>query len=143
MTEAGRQAHGGPGRPPRWTELCPYLFDASARWRASHPTAEHRCTAVRPALPLRLGKQLRLCLLPEHVECPTYVAARGLRTAARGGIGEAATFTATRTAPVVLERPGRIAIAVERLRTSLPQVAVAFVILLAAAALILARLVGP
>ena len=63
----------------RLSELCPYLLAASGGWQASTPSREHRCTAFAPPVPLDAGKQLRLCLVPAHTTCATYVAARAAR----------------------------------------------------------------
>ena len=58
---------------------CPYLLATSGGWQASTPSREHRCTAFAPAVPLDTGKQQRLCLVPAHTTCATYVAAVAAR----------------------------------------------------------------
>jgi hypothetical protein len=48
-----------------------------------------------------------------------------------------------RTAPVILQRPAALAVALSTVRTSLPQVGLVILMLLGAAALVLARFVTP
>ena len=127
-----------------WANLCPYLLDTSGTWRAVQPSGEHRCTAVTPAEPLRADKQRRLCLVAGHVDCPTFLAAREVRARA---LGEVAAVSSSRpfgrTAPVILQRPAAVAVALSTVRTSLPQVGLVVLMLLAVAALVLARFVTP
>jgi hypothetical protein len=138
--------------PSRWTDLCPYLLDETGTWRATRPTKEHRCMALNPPAPLRADKQRRHCLVAAHVECPIYVAAREVRSQTVGQVGDVGDVDDpsrtsrrryARTAPVILERPAAAAVAVSAVRTSLPQVGLIVLMLLAVAALLLARFVSP
>jgi len=129
-----------------WSDLCPYLRDASGTWRAARPSAEHRCTAVTPPEPLGAEKQRRLCLGAGHLECPTYLAARELRARAPGfvdGSGSRQRRPIALTLPTILQWPGPGAVAVALLRDSAPQVGLLVLIVLGAVALVMARLVGP
>ncbi len=67
---------------PATSAICPYLLSADGSWRASTVAREHRCTAVSPPAILAADKQRRLCLVAEHVDCATYVAAQTARDAA-------------------------------------------------------------
>ena len=135
---------GVPASSPAWASICPYLLDTSGTWRAVRPSGEHRCTAVTPPEPLRAEKQRRLCLDAAHLECPTFVAARGVRARS---LGEVADVTPGRwfanTAPLILQRPAAVTVALSTLRTSLPQVGLVLLMLLGAAALVLARFITP
>jgi hypothetical protein len=138
-------APDGVALPSRaWANICPYLLDASGTWRAVQPSGEHRCTAVTPAEPLRADKQRRLCLVVGYLDCPTFLAAREVRART---LGEVAAVSSSRqfvrTAPVILQRPAAAAVALSTVRTSLPQVGLVLLMLLAAAALVLARFVTP
>lgn len=82
--------------------LCPYLLTETG-WRAPTPTGEHRCTAVEPPARLASEKQARLCLVAEHSDCATYLAARVAR-AASGVPGGTTRRPIARTAPIVVER---------------------------------------
>jgi hypothetical protein len=127
-----------------WTELCPYLLDITASWRATFPTSDHRCTAVVPPGPLTAETQRSLCLGPAHVDCPVYQRARQARVAS---LGPPADVPRRRpvplTAPVIIERPSGLALVLARARESLPQVGLVLVITLAVAALVLARFISP
>ena len=127
-----------------WASICPYLLDASGTWRAVQPSSEHRCTAVTPAEPLRAEKQRRLCLGAGHLECPTFLAAREVRARTLGEVADVSQGRwFARTAPVILQRPAAVTVALSSLRTSLPQVGLVLLMLLGAAALVLARFVTP
>jgi hypothetical protein len=131
-----------PARP--WASICPYLLDASGSWRAAKPSREHRCTAVTPPEPLRPERQRRLCLGPGHLDCPAFLAAREIRAQTLGEVATVPPGRAfARTAPVILQRPPAVAVAVSTLRTSLPQLGLLLLMLLAILALVLARFVAP
>jgi LysM repeat protein len=90
--------------------VCPYLLADDGSWRASSATRDHRCHAVAPAAILAPEKQRRLCLVAEHVECSTYLAAvRAVEEPAKRKVPQVHR-PVTKTAPLVLDR-GRIAIA--------------------------------
>jgi len=130
----------------QWAALCPYLRDASGTWRAVRSTGLHRCTAITPPPPLRAEQQRRLCLGVGHLECPTYLAAREMRTRAFADIGEpwpASRRAIARTSPIVLQRPAPAVVALSLLRDSAPQVGLVVLMLLGAAALVLARFAAP
>jgi hypothetical protein len=136
--------HGVPVPGPAWASICPYLLDASGTWRAAQPSRDHRCTAVTPAERLGTETQRRLCLGAGHLDCPLFLAARELRAR---NIGDVAAVPPgrpfARTAPVILQRPSAVAIALSTARTSLPQLGLVILMLLAAAALVLARFITP
>src|SRR4051812_46637812 len=83
-------------------EVCPYLEAANGGWRSVQPTREHRCTATAPASPLALSKQRELCLLPTHLGCATYQAAREVATESRAG-ADGGLWPETRGAVLSLE----------------------------------------
>lgn len=146
MVVKRRRTMQGLASAERWAEICPYLLDEGGTWRAVRPSAEHRCTAVSPPVRLRPEKQRRLCLGAAHVDCPTFLAAREIRARALGGVGDVSRVGQRpypRTAPIVLERPGPASNAMAVVRTSLPQIGLALLMALAAAALVLARFAGP
>jgi hypothetical protein len=127
-----------------WAGICPYLIDGSGTWRAAQPSRDHVCTAVTPAEPLRAEKQRRLCLGAGHLDCPLLLAAREDRARSLGDVAAVpAARPFARTAPVILQRPAAVAVALSTLRTSLPQVGLVILMLLGAAALVLARFVTP
>jgi hypothetical protein len=127
-----------------WLALCPYLRDVTGEWRAATPTTEHRCTAVAPPAPVTAETQRSLCLVAGHTECPLYRNARDAHDHVMPG---RATHAAARpvplTVPVILERPAGAALLAARLRESLPQVGLIVLIALAAAAVVLARVIAP
>ncbi len=137
----------------QWADICPYLRDASGTWRAVRPTGEHRCTAVTPPLPLRAERQRRFCMGADHLECPTYLAAREVRARSLLDIADIDIDLAetspgrrrayARTSPVVLQRPGPAAVAFSVLWASAPQVGLVVLMALAGVALFLARFAGP
>jgi|RhiMetdeSRZDD1v2_1073273.scaffolds.fasta_scaffold162431_3 LysM repeat protein len=97
---------------PNTAAICPYLLAADGGWRAATPTRDHRCTAVVPAAVLATEKQRRLCLVAEHLECSTYLAAVAARNASAGAIrGRGPRRAMPRTAPVLLDQ-GRLAISI-------------------------------
>ena len=131
-----------PARP--WTSICPYLLDAGGTWRAARPSREHHCTAVMPPEPLRAEKQRRLCLGPGHLDCPAFLAAREVRARTLGEVANVVPrWALARTAPVILQRPPAVAVALSTVRASLPQFGLVLLMLLGAAALVLARFVAP
>jgi LysM repeat protein len=85
---------GEPWRLP--SALCPYLATESGQWRAAFPTREHRCMAVSPPVALALDKQRRLCLVPAHETCATYLAANLVRSTLAASSG---VLTSTNLAP--------------------------------------------
>jgi hypothetical protein len=73
-------------------------------WRASTVAREHRCTAVSPPAVLAAEKQRRLCLVTDHVDCATYIAAQSAReTAADAMVGRGPQRPMPRTSPIVLD----------------------------------------
>jgi LysM repeat protein len=89
---------------PATSAICPYLLSADGSWRASTVAREHRCTAVSPPAILAADKQRRLCLVAEHIDCATYVAAQTARDAAAGSmVGRGPQRPMPRTSPVVLD----------------------------------------
>ncbi|HET7677939.1 MAG TPA: LysM domain-containing protein [Candidatus Limnocylindrales bacterium] len=136
--------------PEVMARICPYLVAEGGGWRAARPIREHRCAAVRPPVPLQTEKQRRLCLTAAHLGCPTYEAALERRTAAlaRDGIpperlleGRVARAGLASTMPVALDRPSAVAgpAVVARSARRATQVGLVALMLLAAAALALAR----
>jgi LysM repeat protein len=57
--------------------MCPYLVGDDG-WKSVAPSGRHRCGAYLPHTSLTPDKQRRLCLVPNHIGCPTYQAARGI-----------------------------------------------------------------
>lgn len=104
-----RQARSSNARrrvPSAVHEVCPFLRADHGSWRSAYASREHRCTAVRPPAVLAVAKQRSLCLMPEHVTCATYVAARALvaesvPTSARDDGAD--LWPETRSTPVLLE----------------------------------------
>jgi LysM domain-containing protein len=97
---------------PNTAAICPYLLAADGGWRAATPTRDHRCTAVVPAAVLATDKQRRLCLVADHLQCSTYLAAVAARNASAGAIrGRGPRRAMPRTAPVLLDH-GRLAISI-------------------------------
>src|SRR5258706_11961887 len=89
----GQDAAAAPGRrlaaPPSASDVvgatCPYLMSSGGSWRLAGPSRDHRCAAIDPPAPQSTEKQRAHCLSSEHVECPTYRAARTSRTATLAG----------------------------------------------------------
>lgn len=102
----------GPARipVPAVDAACPYLLAADGAWRSSGPSREHRCSAVVPPAALAPDKQRRLCLVPEHQRCATFLAATGQDgldpIVARHRSRRAPTVARpiARTTPLVLDR---------------------------------------
>jgi LysM repeat protein len=92
---------------------CPYLTSTGGSWRAASPSRDHRCGALDPPAPQPTDKQRKHCLSADHVECPTFRAARAARTTTLAGGSNPALVDAAdrrrrplaRTAPILLERP--------------------------------------
>ena len=106
---------GEPWRLP--SSLCPYLATESGRWRAAFPTREHRCMAVSPPVALAPDKQRRLCLVPAHETCATYLAANLVRSTALGAsVGPGGQIGTAGTAPGATSGAGLVARAVGRRR---------------------------
>jgi hypothetical protein len=134
---------GGP-LPLAWLDLCPYLLDATGEWRATAPTPEHRCSAVEPWAPVTTETQRSLCLVAAHVDCPLYRRAQEARARDFGALTRPRDGRPiARTAAVILERPSGWALLSARLVESLPQIGLLALIALAAAAVILARVIAP
>lgn len=137
-----------PTTPPTGS-VCPYLLAADGRWRSSAPAREHRCTAVAPATVVALEKQRRLCLAATHGGCATFIAAAG------DGLDEgpiahppssrrSSGRPVPRTAPLVLDH-GRRAMPRGGLPAdrSLAQGALLVLMVVAFAAIVVARMSGP
>jgi len=128
--------------------VCPYLVSAGGAWRSAAPSREHRCGAVLPAAPQTTDKQRRHCLAGDHVDCPTYRAAREARSSSLAAGGDTAVVTAAdarrrpiaRTAPIVLEQPGLVDQAMRlQLDRSPGQIALVALMLVAFAIVAIAR----
>jgi hypothetical protein len=95
---------------------CPYLVSSGGSWRAANPSRDHRCGAMDPPTPQPTDKQRMHCLSADHVECPTFRAARAARTATLAAGSDPALVDAAdrrrrplaRTAPILLEPPGLV-----------------------------------
>jgi hypothetical protein len=131
--------------------LCPYVVADGGSWRAARPAAEHRCHAVRPPAALTGDQQRRLCLVPAHAACPTYVDARQRHEQALRDAGVhldrlagRRTVALTRPIPVLFERPfsGPRAPTITGRTRRLAEVALVLVMLLAAALMVAARFAG-
>jgi hypothetical protein len=93
--------------------ICPYLTSAGGSWRSAIPARDHRCAALDPPTPQPTDKQRKHCLSPDHVECPTFRAARAARTATLAGgsdpvlveVADRRRRPLARTAPILLEPP--------------------------------------
>jgi LysM repeat protein len=131
---------------PAVDAACPYLLAADGAWRSSGPSREHRCTAVVPPAALAPDKQRRLCLMPEHERCATFLAATGQDgldpIVARHRSRRAPTVARpiARTTPLVLDR-GRMALGIAsvRVESRFGQVGLVGLMALAFVALIVAR----
>jgi hypothetical protein len=144
--------------------LCPFLIAADGDWRAASSSRDHRCSALEPPAVLSPDKQRRLCLLPEHATCATYLAARAYRGAwsvtgsdadhaEDGGRDGAETgegsepaspfvrWPIPRTAPVVIDR-GRPTVRDVLANRSVTQLGLVLLMILAFAVLALARFSG-
>ena len=132
--------------PPRRHDICPFLLADSA-WRSAAPAKEHRCLALGTDVPLALEKQKRLCLTAEHRACPAYATALGLGEPdddmTRSGIRALPRRPYPRMAPVILDH-GRIGVALPAAARDRPagQIALASLMVVAFAAIALARLSG-
>jgi hypothetical protein len=127
-----------------WGSICPYLLDESGTWRAAQPSRDHRCTGITPPEPLRAERQRRLCLGAGHLDCPIFLVARESRARSLGEVAAVRPGRPfARTAPVILQRPGAVAVALSMARTSLPQLGLVILMLLGAAALLFARFITP
>jgi hypothetical protein len=92
---------------------CPYLVSSGGSWRAANPSRDHRCGAMDPPTPQSTDKQRMHCLSVDHVECPTFRAARAARTATLAAGSDPRLVDAAdrrrrplaRTAPILLEPP--------------------------------------
>jgi len=133
------------GDPASWTLTgqCPFLASADGAWRGATAVREHRCAAVSPPAALAEEKQRRLCLTADHESCATFLAARA---AADALPGRAAGLPrpVVRTTPVVLDH-GRIAFGRPSVRAdrSTAQVVLMLVLIVAFAAIVLARMSDP
>lgn len=137
-----------PSAPSTMTAMCPYLAADGGAWRSASPVRAHRCAAVTPPAVLAVDKQRRLCLTDEHLDCATFIAARSLRPGLERADARAARPTAraiARTTPLVLDH-GRLALSVStaawRPDRSIGQAALVFLLVIAFAAILLARLPG-
>ncbi len=148
MADSIEQPQPRPTTPSTGEMICPYLLADGGAWRASTPARAHRCAAVAPPALLTTEKQRRLCLTAEHHGCATFMAARSLRPAtdradARGARPTARTIA--RTTPLVLDH-GRLALSAPttawRLDRSIGQAALVVLMVLAFAAILVARLAG-
>jgi hypothetical protein len=148
VTIVQRHPEPPPGRPPI-EEICPYLAASGGAWRSFAPHRDHRCGAVDPPALLSADKQRRLCLSVNHGACSTFRAARASRAAmlAPGldptvvAAADAARRPLARSTPVVLEHPRLSAPTTRwRLDRALPQTALVALMIVAFAAVALARL---
>jgi len=93
--------------------ICPYLVSSGGSWRAASPSRDHRCGAMDPPTPQAADKQRMHCLSADHVECPTFMAARAARTTTLAAGSDPRLVDAAdrrrrplaRTAPILLEPP--------------------------------------
>lgn len=136
-----------PTAPPTGA-VCPYLLAVDGRWRSAAPAREHRCTAVAPAAVITIDKQRRLCLADGHGGCATYRAATGATLDVDQDpvplVARTVSRPLPRTAPLVLDH-GRVPVAVGSLRgdRGLAQGALLLLMIVAFAAIVVARLSGP
>jgi len=109
MSGPGPSRTAQPPAVPDTAAVCPYLLAADGAWRSATASRDHRCTAVVPPAVLAPDKQRRLCLLVDHLECSTFVAAVAAREAAAGATpGRGPRRPIPRTAPLVMDQ-GRLA----------------------------------
>jgi LysM repeat protein len=143
-----RQRH--PRRVPVETvaALCPYLR-ADGGWRSARPMPDHRCTAVTPAAAVSSGTQRALCLRDKHTSCDAFQAATAQRQSDLtlsgidpGRISGSRIGRAARSAPVALDRPGRVAASAKlaAFSRSATGAGLAIAAVLALSAVVLARL---
>ena len=98
----------------RVRDVCPYLLSEDGASRRLGPWRGHRCAALQPPSRLALDKQRRLCLVAEHLTCPTYVAARshgaaaGQEAVAGPDLERVTRWSITRTTPAVVEPGSRL-----------------------------------
>lgn len=137
-----------PSAPATMTSICPYLMADGGAWRSSSPARAHRCAAVTPPALLAIDKQRRLCLTDAHIDCATFIAARSMRPGLERAESRAARPTAraiARTTPLVLDH-GRLALSAPttawRPNRSMGQAALVVLMMLAFAAILVARLAG-
>jgi LysM repeat protein len=128
---------------------CPYLTSSGGSFRSANPSRDHRCGAMDPPTPQPTDKQRKHCLSPDHVDCPTFRAARAARTATLAGGSDPALVEAAdlrrrplaRTAPILLEPQGLVDQAVRlRLDRAPGQIALIGLMVLAFAVVALTRL---
>ena len=137
----------GPPLAARVSAICPYLLAEDGTWRAATPDRRHRCTALRPPVPLATAKQAALCLTPEHGTCPYFVSAQKRRADADEGsdrlLDRASRLRpVARSVPVSLDPgPALPGSSVVRRSREVAQAALAAAMLIAGAGLISAR--GP
>ena len=139
-----------PRRVPLETvaDLCPYLI-ADGGWRSARPMPDHRCTAVAPAVAVSTGTQRALCLRDKHTSCEAFEAATAQRQSDLtlsgidpGRITGSRIGRTARSAPVALDRPGRVAASTKlaAFSRSATGAGLAIAAVLALSAVVLARL---
>ncbi len=139
-----------PRRVPLQTvaDLCPYLV-ADGGWRSARPMPDHRCTAVAPAVAVSSGTQRALCLRETHISCDAFEAATAQRQSDLtlsgidpGRITGSRIGRTARSAPVALDRPGRVAASTKlaAFSRSATGAGLAIAAILALSAVVLARL---
>lgn len=150
MVEPSAPPHPQPTVPATTATICPYLLADGGAWRASSATRAHRCAAVAPPAILAADKQRRLCLTADHGACATFVAARSLRAAPERSSGtrpeRSTARTFARTTPLVLDH-GRLVLGAKtagslRLDRSIGQAVLIVLMVIAFAAILVARLTG-
>jgi LysM repeat protein len=138
---------------PAIRDICPYLLGPEDRSRSAHPLRHQRCGAVPPPVPLALEKQRSLCLGTRHQSCATFQAARDQRASigdTAEGSGEsaegpvsAAFWPFVRTSPVLLESTHGPWMSLPRGRGQTGQLLLVGLMIVAFAALLIARGVTP
>ncbi len=139
-----------PRRVPLETmaDLCPYLV-ADGGWRSARPMPDHRCTAVAPAVAVSTGTQRALCLRDKHTSCDAFQAATAQRQSDLtlsgidpGRVTGSRIGRTARSAPVALDRPGRVAASskLAAFSRSATGAGLAIAAVLALSAVVLARL---
>jgi LysM repeat protein len=124
--------------------ICPYLVAADGTWRAATAQRAHRCGALDPPAPISATKQRSLCLVAEHVTCPTYLAAVEAVEAVVPRGRAAARFPIPRVTPVVLERGGpAVSPAILARQRGLAQGALLVLMGIALVAILVARVGSP
>ncbi len=87
---------------------CPFLASSDGAWVSQAASTDHRCRAVRPAAPLVMTKQRRLCLTAAHPTCATFVAAHEARAAVVGTTSDVTlAWGWVRTTPIIDANLGR------------------------------------